>query len=112
MAAALRCSVLRGSEVAEAPTQVYMGDLPVLVGMRDIDADEPMCRIFILLLARTSLLGRSFQCQGAFARACSLSFTHKPISRGHAMSLFLYSNPVMSPGHVRPTVPPPTTGKH
>ncbi|CAE7355046.1 Cbwd1 [Symbiodinium sp. CCMP2592] len=35
--------------VAEAPPQVYMGDLPVLVGMRDIDADEPMCRIFILL---------------------------------------------------------------
>ena len=33
-----------------------MGDLPVLVGMRDLDADEPMCRIFILLLARTSLL--------------------------------------------------------
>ncbi|CAE7194492.1 Cbwd1 [Symbiodinium sp. CCMP2456] len=35
--------------VAEAPPQIYMGDLPVLVGMRDIDADEPMCRIFILL---------------------------------------------------------------
>jgi len=35
--------------VAEAPPQICMGDLPVLVGMRDIDADQPMCRIFILL---------------------------------------------------------------
>ena len=64
MTAALLCSVLRGSEVAEAPPQIYMGDLPVLVGMRDLDADQPMCRIFILLPVRTSLLGLDFQSEG------------------------------------------------
>ncbi|CAE7456942.1 Cbwd1 [Symbiodinium natans] len=50
----LLVSALRGKPaeyhlVAEAPPQIYMGDLQVLVGMRDMDVDAPMCRVFILL---------------------------------------------------------------